>query len=96
MPRQTYLSISTDNNLVENALRPLALGKKYWSFIGYPAVGQRSAVILSIVISCQRCGIEPLAYRREAISRLPATTPRRLGCFDASALEVCRLTDFDH
>jgi len=63
-----------DNNLVENAIRPSALGKKNWLFIGHPEAGQRSAIIYSIVVSCQRRGIDPLAYMRDVLQRLPAMT----------------------
>lgn len=60
-----------DNNLVENAIRPSAIGKKNWLFIGHPNAGQRSAIIYSIVVSCQRHGKDPLAYLRDVLSRLP-------------------------
>jgi len=63
-----------DNNLVENAIRPSALGKKNWLFIGHPDAGQRSAIIYSVVVSCQRHGNDPLAYLRDVLRRLPAMT----------------------
>jgi transposase len=65
-----------DNNLVENAIRPSAIGKKNWLFIGHPDAGQRSAIIYSIVVSCQRRGIDPLAYLRDVLTRLPKMTNR--------------------
>jgi transposase len=60
-----------DNNLVENAIRPSAIGKKNWLFIGHPGAGQRSAIIYSLVVSCQRHGKDPLAYLRDVLRRLP-------------------------
>jgi transposase len=63
-----------DNNSVENAIRPSALGKKNWLFIGHPEAGQRSAIIYSLVVSCQRHGHDPLAYLRDVLGRLPALT----------------------
>ena len=60
-----------DNNLVENAIRPSAIGKKNWLFIGDPDAGQRSAILYSIVVSCQRHGKDPHAYLRDMLSRLP-------------------------
>lgn len=63
-----------DNNLVENAIRPSAIGKKNWLFIGHPGAGQRSAIIYSIVVSCQRLGKDPLAYLRDVLTRLPTMT----------------------
>jgi Transposase IS66 family len=42
-----------DNNLVENAIRPSCIGKKNWLFIGHPDAGQRSAILYSLIVSCQ-------------------------------------------
>jgi hypothetical protein len=61
---------------VKNAIRPSAIGKKNWLFIGHPDAGQRSAIIYSIVVSCQRRGIDPLAYLRDVLTRLPKMTTR--------------------
>jgi len=63
-----------DNNLMENAIRPSAIGKKNFLFIGHPDAGDRSAIIYSIIVSCQRRGIDPLAYMRDVLSRLPSMT----------------------
>lgn len=65
-----------DNNLVENAIRPSAIGKKNWLFIGHPGAGQRSAIIYSLVVSCQRHGKDPLAYLRDVLRCLPAMSNR--------------------
>jgi hypothetical protein len=61
-----------DTNLVENSIRPSAIGKKNWLFIGHPGAGDRSAIIYSIVVSCERYGIDPLAYVSDMLRRLPA------------------------
>jgi transposase len=71
-----YGHTKLDTNLVENALRPSCLGKKNWLFIGHPDAGQRSAIIYSIVVSCQRRGLDPLAYLRDVLTRLPTMTTR--------------------
>jgi transposase len=63
-----------DTNCVENAIRPSALGKKNWLFVGHPEAGQRMAVLYSIILSCIRHGKEPLAYMRDVLSRLPSLT----------------------
>jgi transposase len=63
-----------DNNLVENAVRPTAIGKKNWLFVGHPDAGQRSAILYSIIVSCLRHGVEPLAYLRDVLTRLPSMT----------------------
>jgi transposase len=69
-----YSETRLDNNLVENAIRPSAIGKKNWLFIGHPDAGQRSAIIYSLVVSCQRHGKDPYAYLRDVLTRLPRMT----------------------
>jgi hypothetical protein len=49
-----------DNNLVENDIRPAAVGRKRWLFIGHPQAGWRSAVIYSMLISGSARGAEAL------------------------------------
>ena len=67
-----------DNNLVENAIRPTALGKKNWLFIGDAEAGQRSAIIYTIIESCRRRGLDPYAYLRDVLTRLPQLTTRQI------------------
>jgi transposase len=74
-PLTRYLEngwLEIDNNLTENAIRPSAVGKKNWLFIGHPEAGWRSAVIYSVIVSCRRRGIEPWEYLRDVLQRLPA------------------------
>lgn len=61
-----------DNNLIENSIRPTAIGRKRWLFIGHPDAGWRSAVIYSILVSCRRRGINPQDYLTDVLGRLPA------------------------
>ena len=61
-----------DNNLVENAIRPTAVGRKRWLFIGHPDAGWRSAVIYAILLSCRRRGINPQDYLTDVLRRLPS------------------------
>ncbi len=65
-----------DNNLMGNAIRPTAIGTKDWLFIRHPSAGQRPAVIYSIVVSCQRRGVDPMTYLLDVLGRLPAMTTR--------------------
>ena len=79
--REVYLNdgrVEIDNNLVENAIRPTALGKKNWLFIGEANAGDRSAILYTIIESCRRRGIEPYAYLREVLTRLPHMTNRQI------------------
>jgi len=71
---QQHAITRLDNNLVENAIRPTVLGRKNWLFIGHPQAGQRSAIIYSLVVSCQRHGKDPLDYLRDVLRRLPLMT----------------------
>jgi transposase len=69
--------LEIDNNLVENAIRPTALGKKNWMFIGHPQAGDRSAIIYTLLENCKRQGINPREYLHDVLSRLPAMTNRQ-------------------
>ena len=66
--------VEVDNNLVENAIRPTALGKKNWLFVGEAGAGQRGAILYTLIESCRRCGINPYAYLRDVLTRLPNMT----------------------
>lgn len=66
--------VEIDNNLVENSIRPTAIGKKNWLFIGEAKAGQRGAIIYTIIESCRRRGVDPLAYLRDVLTRLPSMT----------------------
>ena len=68
-----------DNNLVENAIRPTAVGRRRWLFIGHPEAGWRSALIYSMIGSCRRRGINPQDYLTDVLSRLPSITINRVG-----------------
>lgn len=66
--------IEIDNNPVENAIRPTAIGKKNWLFIGEAEAGQRSAVLLTIIEACRSRGIDPQTYLSDVLTRLPTMT----------------------
>jgi len=66
--------VEIDNNLVENAIRPTAIGKKNWLFIGEANAGERSAILYTIIESCRRRHLDPYAYLRDVLTRLPHMT----------------------
>ena len=70
--------IAIDNNRVENAIRPTAIGKKNWLFIGEAEAGHRGAILYTLVESCRRRGIDPLAYLRDVLTRLPKMTTSQI------------------
>ena len=59
------------NNLVENAIRPTAIGKKNFLFFGSPDSGQTSAVIYSLIETCRKLDINPAVYLCEVLTALP-------------------------
>ena len=70
--------VEIDNNPVENAIRPTAIGKKNWLFIGEAEAGQRSAILFTIIEACRSRGIDPQTYLREVLTRLPTLTNRQI------------------
>lgn len=68
--------VKLDNNVVENAIRPSAIGKRNWLFIGSPEAGQRSAIMYTLILSAQRFGIDPLQYLKDLLLKLPAMTSK--------------------
>ena len=84
--------IEIDNNLCENAIRPTAVGKKNWLFIGDKDAGWRSAVIYSIITSCRSRGIDPHAYLRDVLTRLPNMTNRQIPEITPAAWAEARRT----
>jgi transposase len=66
--------VEIDNNGVENAIRPSAVGKKNWLFFGAPEAGGKSATFYSLLGSCLRRGINPRQYLCWLFERLPSAT----------------------
>ena len=60
------------HSLIENDIRPTAVGRKRWLFLGHPHAGWRSAVIYSVLVSCRRRGINPETYLTDVLRRLPS------------------------
>lgn len=70
--------LAIDNNAGENALRRVALGRKNWLFCGSDKGGHTAAVLFSLIATCQRHKVEPLAYLRDALTRIAAHPASRL------------------
>lgn len=64
--------VELSNNLVENAIRPVALGRKNYMFKGSEAAAQRGAVIYSIISTAKLHGKEPREYIKTLLEKLPA------------------------
>ena len=67
-----------DNNLVENAIRPLKLGLKNYLFIGHPDAGSSFACLYTLVENCRLAGANPEEYLADLIERLLDHPMRRL------------------
>jgi transposase len=60
-----------DNNWVENQIRPWALGRSNWLFAGSLRSGQRAANVMTLIQSAKINGLDPQAYLRDVLERLP-------------------------
>lgn len=67
-----------DNNVAERAIRPLALGRKNWLFVGSEIGGEAAAVILTLVQSCRAIGVNPREYMEDVMRRLMAHNSQKL------------------
>ena len=67
-----------DNNPIENAIRPIAVGRKNWLFAGSETAGQRAAAIMSLFATAKANGIEPHAWLTDTLTRLPTTKDRNI------------------
>lgn len=63
--------VEIDNNLVENAIRPTAVGKKNWLFVGDAGAGERGAILFTVIEACRRRGLDPFEYLRAVFERMP-------------------------
>jgi len=77
--------LEIDTDLLENLIRPSALGKKNYLFFGHPEAGERSAVIYTVLGSCRRHGINPFDYLKDLFTRLPAAKITQIKEFTSAA-----------
>ena len=63
--------LNIDNNPVENAIRPFAIGRKNWLFSDSQRGAKASAMLYSIIETAKANGLEPYAYLRTVLTRLP-------------------------
>jgi transposase len=62
--------IEIDNNLLENAIRPFALGRKNWLFAGSPTGAKAAAILYSLIETCKENNIEPYKYFCKMLHRI--------------------------
>jgi transposase len=63
--------LEIDNNPVENAIRPIAVGRKNYLFAGSHEAAQRAAVAYSILAACKTAQVNPLTYLTHVLKTLP-------------------------
>ena len=71
-------AVPIDNNHIENQMRPWALGRRNWLFIGSLLAGERAAVVMSLLQSAKLNGHEPWAYLKDVLTRLPTQMNSRI------------------
>lgn len=69
-------ALEVDNNTGENALRPIALGRKNYLFVGSEHGGRRAAILYSLIRTCERHQINAWDYLRDVLVRI-STHPAR-------------------
>ena len=67
-----------DNNPVENVIRPIAIGKKNWLFTGSERAGQRAATIQTLFGTAQLNGLNPSAWLKDTLIKLPTWPNSRI------------------
>ena len=67
-----------DNNWVENSIRPVAIGRKNYLFAGSHDAGQRAAMLYSFLGTCNKNNVEPFAWIKDVLSRIPEQPVNRL------------------
>ncbi len=60
--------LEISNNAAENAIRPVALGRKNWLFAGSDAGGERAAIFYTLILTAKLNGLEPEAYLRDLLA----------------------------
>lgn len=71
--------VPIDNNWVENQIRPWAVGRSNWLFAGSLRSGQRAAAVMSLVQSAKLNGLDPHAYLKDVLARLPTHKASEIG-----------------
>ena len=73
-----YPELELSNNLAENSMRPVALGRRNWIHIGSAQAGAKVAAILSVVESCRRMKLSTRDYLGSVLPGLAAVSIQRV------------------
>ena len=80
-----YPDLELSNNLAENSMRPIALGRKNWIHIGSPQAGPKVGAILSIIETCRRMKIAVRDYLAAVLPGMADVSIQRLADLTPSA-----------
>ena len=61
-----------DNNLIENAIRPLAIGRKNYLFCGNHDAAENAAIMYSLLGCCNACNVNPREWLTDVLTKIPA------------------------
>jgi hypothetical protein len=86
--------LSIDNNISEQRVKPCAMGRKAWLFLGRPNGGETAAVLYSLTASAKANRAHPFFYVRNVLDRIPEIVhDRRLLPHLEAACEEAPLTE---
>jgi transposase len=70
--------LKPDNNTAENKIRPIAVGRKNWLFVGSERGGKAAALYYSLILSCKACDVNPWEYFNDMLRRIMSHPVNRL------------------
>ena len=70
--------LNIDNNLTENSIRPVALGRKNYMFAGSHDAAQRAAMMYSFLATCKINDVEPFSWLKETLTKIADHPANRL------------------
>jgi len=86
-----HAEVELSNNLAENSMRPVALGRKNWLHVGSPKAGPKVAAILSVVESCRRMRVPLKEYLLDILPGLGSRKVTEIAQFTPSCWVAARI-----
>lgn len=78
--------LDLDNNILERAIRPIAVGRKNWLFAGSEEAARRAALLMSVVGTCKLLGIDPAEFLPEVLLRASLRPSTAEACADLTPM----------
>ena len=83
--------LELSNNLAENSMRPITLGRKNWIHVGSEQAGPKVAAILSVIESCRRLKLPLRQYLASTLPGMANLSIHRIGQYTPTAWAASRL-----